>query len=81
MIIRSKLIPVAALWVAAIGLSPGTAASAPSQADIPYATSATGEPLKLDLYLPESAGAPPATPVAEGEIEIRSIVTLTAVIK
>jgi uncharacterized protein YggE len=29
----------------------------------------------------ESAGAPPATPVAEGEIEIRSIVTLTAVIK
>jgi uncharacterized protein YggE len=29
----------------------------------------------------EAAGAPPATPVAEGEIEIRSVVTLTAVIK
>jgi uncharacterized protein YggE len=29
----------------------------------------------------EAAAAPPATPVAEGEIEIRSVVTLTAVIK
>jgi acetyl esterase/lipase len=26
--------------------------------DIAYATSATGEPLKLDLYLPDAAGAP-----------------------
>lgn len=29
----------------------------------------------------EAVGAPPATPVAQGEIEIRSMVTLTAVIK
>jgi acetyl esterase/lipase len=37
----------------------GPAWSAPSvEADIAYATSATGEPLKLDLYLPEATGAP-----------------------
>jgi acetyl esterase/lipase len=58
MIIRSKLIPVVALSVVAIGAWPRTAASAPTQADIPYATSATGELLKLDLYLPDAAGAP-----------------------
>src|SRR5688572_21586906 len=58
MIIRSKLIPVALLSLGVIGIWPGTAFSAPSQADIPYATSATGEALKLDLYLPEQAGAP-----------------------
>src|SRR5262245_49310020 len=58
MIIRSKLIPVALLSLGAIGIWPGAASGAPSQADITYATSATGEPLKLDLYLPEQAGAP-----------------------
>src|SRR5262245_38512665 len=59
MIIRSKLIPVALLSLGAIGAWPGAASSAPSQADIPYATSATGEQLKLDLYLPEQkTGAP-----------------------
>jgi acetyl esterase/lipase len=58
MIIRSKLIPVAVLWLGAMGVVPGTAAGAPSHADVPYVTSATGEQLKLDLYLPGSAGAP-----------------------
>lgn len=57
MIIRSKLIPVAVL---SLGLAAwaGPASSAPSQADIPYAMSAAGTPLKLDLYLPPAAGAP-----------------------
>lgn len=59
MIIRSKLMPVAVLSVAAAYAWPGPASSAPSvQADIPYATNAAGEPLTLDLYLPEAAGAP-----------------------
>jgi acetyl esterase/lipase len=58
MIIRSKLIPVVVLSVVAIGAWPGPASSAPTQVDIAYATSATGEPLKLDLYLPDAAGAP-----------------------
>jgi acetyl esterase/lipase len=57
MIIRSKLIPVALLTLGLAGWSEA-ASSAPTQADIPYATSATGVPLKLDLYLPPSAGAP-----------------------
>ena len=57
MIIRSKLIPVAVLSLALAAWAE-TAASAPSQADIPYATSAAGTPLKLDLYLPPGAGAP-----------------------
>src|SRR5262245_45347877 len=57
MIIRSKLIPVAALGF--IAAWPAVVAAAGSiQADIPYVTSATGETLRLDLYLPESAGAP-----------------------
>jgi acetyl esterase/lipase len=39
--------------------SPAWAQTAGSvQADIPYATSANGETLLLDLYLPETAGAP-----------------------
>jgi acetyl esterase/lipase len=58
MIIRSKLIPVVALSLVATGAWPRTAAGAPTQADITYATSTTGEPLKLDLYLPDAAGAP-----------------------
>jgi len=58
MIIRSKLIPVALLSLGAIGAWPEAASGAPSQADIPSATSATGEQLKLDLYLPEKSGAP-----------------------
>ena len=57
MIIRSKLIPVAVLSLGIL-VTAKTASSAPSQADIPYATSATGAPLRLDLYLPASAGAP-----------------------
>jgi acetyl esterase/lipase len=58
MIIRSKLIPVVSLSIVAIGAWPETAASAPSQADITYAASASGEPLRLDLYLPADARAP-----------------------
>jgi acetyl esterase/lipase len=58
MIIRSKLIPVALLSLGATCAWPGAAFSAPFEADIPYATSANGEVLKLDLYLPQQAGAP-----------------------
>ena len=58
MIIRSKLIPVVVLAAVAIGARPDAATGAPSQADITYATSASGEPLRLDLYLPASTGAP-----------------------
>jgi acetyl esterase/lipase len=45
---------------AAFGLWPDFAATAPSiEADVQYATTAAGEPLRLDLYTPESgAGAP-----------------------
>ena len=52
--IRTKLLPALFLVAGTSG-----AGAAPSiQADIPYATSAAGEPLRLDLYLPESgAGA------------------------
>jgi acetyl esterase/lipase len=58
MIIRSKLIPVVVLSIFASGAWPDAATGAPSHADIPYATSASGEPLRLDLYLPAAAGAP-----------------------
>jgi acetyl esterase/lipase len=58
MIIRSKLIPVVVLSVIASGAWPDTARSAPSRADVTYATSASGEPLRLDLYLPAASGAP-----------------------
>jgi acetyl esterase/lipase len=38
---------------------PAASPAAPSlEADIPYATNGDGEPLRLDLYLPESGGAP-----------------------
>lgn len=58
--IRSKLLPLGLMSIAACGLQAGAAAAAPSvQADVQYATSAAGEPLRLDLYLPDSgAGAP-----------------------
>jgi len=58
--IRSKLLPAAVVSAAASGLWPGVGAAAPSvQADIQYATTTTGEVLRLDLYTPESgAGAP-----------------------
>jgi acetyl esterase/lipase len=58
--IRSKLLPIGLVSVAACGLWPGAMAGAAAvQADIQYATSAAGEPLRLDLYLPDSgAGAP-----------------------
>jgi acetyl esterase/lipase len=57
--IRSKLLPVSVLTLTALGVWPAVATAAPSmQADIAYATSGTGETLRLDLYLPESAGAP-----------------------
>lgn len=58
MTIRSKLMPFAVLAVAASGFTPGALGAPSIQADIPYATSTAGEPLRLDLYLPESAGAP-----------------------
>ena len=55
--IRSKLLPVGVMSL--LGLWSGVAPAAPSiEADVPYATSGTGEPLRLDLYLPEKAGAP-----------------------
>ncbi len=58
--IRSKLLPAALMSAAAFSLGSHSAAAAPTvQADIQYATTATGEPLRLDLYTPESgAGAP-----------------------
>ena len=57
--IRSKLLPVSVLGLTALGAWPAVATAAPSvQADIAYATSGAGETLRLDLYLPESAGAP-----------------------
>jgi acetyl esterase/lipase len=46
------------LSLGALGGWPRAASSAPTQADIAYATSAAGEPLRLDLYLPDSVGAP-----------------------
>lgn len=58
MTIRSKLMPAAALAMTAGGFAPGALGAPTVQADIPYATSAGGEALRLDLYLPESAGAP-----------------------
>jgi len=58
MTIRSKLIPAAVLAVAGSGFAAGAQTAPAVQADIPYLTSAAGEPLKLDLYLPASAGAP-----------------------
>jgi acetyl esterase/lipase len=54
--IRSKLLPVGALWLLAAPALAQTASSV--QADISYAESASGEPLRFDLYLPEAAGAP-----------------------
>ena len=58
MIIRSKLMPVAVLTLAA-GSWPGPAASAASvQADIPYLTNGANAPLLLDLYMPETANPP-----------------------
>ena len=58
--IRSKLLPIGLMCVAASGLRSGAAAAAPTvQADIQYATTAAGEPLRLDLYTPQAgAGAP-----------------------
>jgi acetyl esterase/lipase len=58
--IRSKLLPVGLVSVAAFGSWLGTAAAAPViQADIQYAATAAGEPLRLDLYIPESAAGAP----------------------
>jgi acetyl esterase/lipase len=57
MIIGSKLMP-AVLAVAAAGLASGALAAPTVERDIPYATSSSGEPLRLDLYLPDVAGAP-----------------------
>jgi acetyl esterase/lipase len=54
--IRSKLLPVGVLWLLAWPLA--ALGEASIQADIPYATSASGEPLRLDLYLPDAARAP-----------------------
>jgi acetyl esterase/lipase len=58
MTIRSKLMPVAVLSLA-FGVFPGTAFAAPPvQADIPYARNGAGEPLLLDLYMPDASAAP-----------------------
>ncbi|HUQ52854.1 MAG TPA: alpha/beta hydrolase [Gammaproteobacteria bacterium] len=57
--IRSKLLPVGLMSVAASGVWSGAAAAPTVQADIQYATTPTGEPLRLDLYTPQSgSGAP-----------------------
>jgi acetyl esterase/lipase len=58
--IRSKLLPAVLGSAAAVGLWPFATTAAPViQADIQYASASTGEPLRLDLYTPESgAGAP-----------------------
>jgi acetyl esterase/lipase len=58
MIIGSKLMPAAVLAWAVVGVPGAAAAAASIESDIAYATSAAGEPLKLDLYLPTAAGAP-----------------------
>jgi len=59
MTIRSKLMPVAALSFAVLGGLPEAAFAAPPvQADIPYARTSAGEPLRLDLYMPDAAAAP-----------------------
>jgi acetyl esterase/lipase len=53
---NSKLLPVVVLSSLAVA---GIAAAAPPvQADIQYAATASGEPLRLDLYLPDAASAP-----------------------
>ncbi len=55
-----KALPITLLATVVAATCPAIAAAAPKvQADIQYATSASGEPLRLDLYLPEgAAGAP-----------------------
>jgi acetyl esterase/lipase len=56
--IRTKLV---AASLCALGVVAGAAHSAPAvQADIQYATSAAGEPLRLDLYKPDNNTAGPA---------------------
>ncbi len=56
--IRSNLLPAGLMAAAVVVTWPGAAAPT-VKADIQYATSATGEPLRLDLYTPEpGAGAP-----------------------
>jgi acetyl esterase/lipase len=58
--IRSKLLPVGLVSAAVFGIWPEAAFPAPVvRADIQYATTPAGEPLRLDLYTPDSdAGAP-----------------------
>jgi acetyl esterase/lipase len=58
--IRSKLLLAGLMSAAVVATWPGAAAGAPTlQSDIQYATTVAGEPLRLDLYTPESgAGAP-----------------------
>ena len=58
MTIRSKLMPVAVLSVAAFVVPLRASGAPPVQADIPYAQSMAGEPLRLDLYMPDAAAAP-----------------------
>ncbi len=59
MTIRSKLMPVAAFSVAVVGAWPEPALSAKAvQADIPYAIATVGEPLRLDLHMPDAADPP-----------------------
>ena len=56
--IRSNLLPAGLMTAAVVVAWPGAAAPT-VKADIQYATAATGEPLRLDLFTPESGvGAP-----------------------
>lgn len=58
--IRSKLVPAGLMSFAALAPWSRAALAAPSvQADIQYATAASGEPLRLDLYRPESGANAP----------------------
>ncbi len=58
--IRSKLLPAALMTAAACAIGSRSAAAAPTvQADIQYATTVAGEPLRLDLHTPESAAGAP----------------------
>jgi acetyl esterase/lipase len=58
MIIRSKLMPVGVLAVATAGLAAPALGAPAIETDIPYAASSAGEPLRLDLYLPDTARPP-----------------------
>jgi acetyl esterase/lipase len=56
---NSKQLPVIVLAATTAAMGGAGAAAAPTiQSDVQYATTVNGEPLSLDLYLPDAAGAP-----------------------